>query len=282
MSAADEPRFKFDPSVPAVPRVYDYAMGGKDNYAADRAVAREIMDLAPGAEKIAGQNRDFIDRALRYVARQGIRQFLDIGAGMPLPAPALNTHETALVHHPEARTVYVDKDPLTVVHLRARLDTSPQVAAMDGDLKDPQGIMGSPVLTGCIDLSRPVAVILGAVLHFLTGPEAFEAAGYIGQALSPGSYLIVSHATADEADEKVTRQIRDKYAEKLDPIALRTRGEVMRFFEGWELSEPGVVSITEWRPAEKEKTPLALYAGVARKPPDPFSTRQGTAVAYDH
>jgi hypothetical protein len=282
VTAADEPRFSHDPSVPALPRVYDYAMGGKDNYAADRAVAQEIMDLAPGAEKIARQNRDFIDRAIRYAAGQGIGQFLDIGAGMPLPPPFLNTHETADRHHPGTRTVYADKDPLVVVHQRAMLGEPPQVAAMDGDLKDPRAIMGSPVLTGCIDLSLPVAVILGAVLHFLPGPEAFDAVEVIREAVSPGSYLIVSHATADEADEKTAAAIRDKYAEKLDPITFRTRGEVMRFSEGWELAEPGVVGITEWRPGAEEKAPLALYALVARKPPDPFTTRQDTAVARDH
>lgn len=176
----------FNPAIPTTARVYDYATGGKDHYPADRAVANEVMSIAPGAEKIAAWNRDFINRALWHVAGQGIRQFADIGAGMPLSSS--NTHQIALGNHATARTVYVDRDPHVINHLRGQLEMHPQVIAMHGDLRNPRDIMTGSVFTHCINLSQPVAVLLGAVLHFLPDPDAFDVAEYIKRSLCKGSY----------------------------------------------------------------------------------------------
>jgi S-adenosyl methyltransferase len=253
----------FDPDKPTTARVYDYVTGGKNNFSADRAVADEILRIAPDAKEIAASNRRFINRALWHVAGQGIRQFADIGAGMPLPSS--NTHQIALGNHSTARTVYVDCNSQVVNHLKGTLEMHPQVAAMHGDLRNPRDIMTSSIFSHCIDLSQPVAVLLGAVLHFLPDPDALDVVEYIKRGLSKGSYLIVSHATADGTDQATAREVQDKYAQRLDPLTLRTHAEVTKFFDGWELEDPGVVKVNDWRPTEKAKLPANLYGGVAFK-----------------
>jgi hypothetical protein len=183
MSGPDEPESEFDASRPATARVYDYGLGGKDNYAADRAVAEEILALWPGANDIATLNRAFIRRALRHVARNGVRQVIDIGAGIPV-AEGGNTHQIMLAAHENARVVYVDRDSHVMTHLRGNQEIAPAVLAVWGDLQKPRDIMAHPRLAGCIDLTTPVAVLLGAVLHFLPDPEAFDVACSISGAAS--------------------------------------------------------------------------------------------------
>jgi hypothetical protein len=263
MNDPDAVESTFDPTKPTTARVYDYAIGGKDHYAADRAVVDEIISIAPDAKNIAAWNRSFINRALWHVAKQGVRQFADIGAGMPLPS--WNTHQIALGNHATARTVYVDSDSHVVTHLRGKLEMHPRVAAMHGDLRNPRDIMTSSVFSHCIDPGQPVAVLLGAVLHFLPDPDAFDAVEYIKRSLAKGSYLIVSHATADGTEKTTAREIQDKYAQRLDPLTLRARANVTKFFDGWELEDPGVVNVNDWRPAEKADSPTILYGGVAFK-----------------
>ncbi|MGH3279139.1 MAG: SAM-dependent methyltransferase [Trebonia sp.] len=255
----------FHPGRPTTARVYNYAAGGKDNYAADRELAGEITGLAPGAGQIAEQNRAFIRRALRHAASQGVCQFADIGAGIPLLAES--THDIALEYHPAARCVYVDRDPHVVNHLRGQAEMPPQVVALHGNLADPGRIMASPVFAGCIDLARPVAVVLGAVLHFLPGQGAYTAVEHVKRGLVPGSYLIISHATADGTSQDVARAVQARYAERLDPLTFRTRPEVTRFFDGWELVPPGVVDVGDWQHDGEAGAFTALYGGVAVKRP---------------
>jgi hypothetical protein len=267
MESTDEGAYKFDPEKPAVPRVYDYVAGGKDNYIADRKLGDEILRLTTYAWEIPGWNRRFIDEAIAYAARQGVRQFVDIGAGMPLPA--LNTHEVAYAYHKTARTVYVDTDRIALTHLRAmRRASPPETVVMDGDLKYPKHVMTSPDFTNCVDLSQPVAVVLGMILHFLPSPEAYDVVEYIKRGLAPGSYLIISHATHDGLDEDLVRRAQEIYEENLNPLTYRRIAEVTQFFEGWDVVEPGVVSVNDWRPDEKIESPTVIYGGVACKPQD--------------
>lgn len=266
MEDTDSGRFVFDPDIPVVPRVYDYVAGGKDNYTADRELGDKILGLASYAGKVPGWNRRFLDDAIRYAAQQGVTQFVDIGAGMPLPAS--NTHQVAFAYHKTARTVYVDRDRIAVTHLRAmRRVYPPETVVIEGDLKDPKHLMTSPDFNECIDLSQPVAVMLGMILHFLPDQQAYDVVEYIKRGVAPGSCLIISHATADGLPEDLIRQAKEIY-EQLDPLIYRTNAEVTKFFDGWELAEPGVVSINDWRPDEKIESPTVIYGGVACKPQD--------------
>lgn len=268
MSDHNEPEPEFDAFEPTIARVYDYGAGGKDNYAADRAVAGEILELSPEAKDTAALNRAFIRRALRHVARNGVRQLIDIGAGIPdLKGSPL---QIMLAANANARVAYVDKDTHVLTHLRAYHEAEPCSVAIWGDLGKPRDIMTHPRLTGCIDLAQPVAVLLGAVLHFQPNPGAFEVTDFIKSGLAPGSYLIVSHATGEGVEPGIAEQVQDKYAAAgMDPLTLRTRGDVARFFEGWDLAAPGVADINDWHPlpGEKPQAPTILYGGVARKSP---------------
>lgn len=199
----------FDPAAASVPRAYNYAAGGKDHFASDRQVAEEIMGMSADAARVGVDNRAFLYRAIWYAADEGVRQFIDIGAGSPLPSG--NTHQWALEADPAARVLYADGDPSVVNHLRVQAEYRPQVAVLHGDLRNPRDIMTSPVLADCIDLGQPAAVILGAVLHFVGNPEAAEAVEYIGRGLAPGSFLIVSHATGDDAKPGQLDKVHDTY-----------------------------------------------------------------------
>jgi hypothetical protein len=253
----------FDPSKPTAARVYDYGLGGKDNYAADRSVAQAIMKMSPHASKVAAWNRGFINRALASAAESGIGQFIDIGAGIP-PLNG-NTHQVARKTRPGARVAYTDIDAHVLTHLRT-WEEYPEITVSRGDLREPQNIMTGPRFESCIDLSRPAGAILGAVAHFLPDPDAFDSVEYIKRRLAPGSFLILSHATADGSEAATAQAVRDQYAARLEPIYLRPLAEISRFFDGWELAPPGIVSVTEWRPAEKIDVPVIIYGGMAIKP----------------
>lgn len=254
-----------DPSQPNTARAYDYALGGKDNYTSDRGVADGIIRMSPDAARAAKDNRAFLSRAVKYVADKGVSQFIDIGAGFPLPG--LNTHDWALEANRGARVAYVDINPAVVGHLQAKAVFVPQIVAIQGDLSEPRAIMTNPVLTRCVDLEQPVAVVLGAVLHFVPTPLALAVVGYIGRGLAPGSFLVISHATVDGSNPEHARRVRDRYAADMgSPLELRNQAEIAEFFEGFEMAQPGVVNVTEWRNPEDDKSQLILYGGVARKP----------------
>jgi hypothetical protein len=222
----------FDPNVPNVARIYDYVLGGKDNYAADREAAEQIIAAFPETPEGVRQNRLFLQRAVEYLAAQmEIRQFLDIGAGLPTRQ---NVHEVAHAFAPDAHVVYVDKDPVVCVHGRAILEGTAEVAMVEADLRDTTAILTDPTTRRLIDFSRPVALLLVAVLHFI-GDEAFDAVARLREALAPGSYLVISHMLdADERQEDGST-LKNVYSRASAGLNPRTQDEIMRFFEGFKL-----------------------------------------------
>jgi hypothetical protein len=254
-----------DVTVPNVARIYDYFLGGKDHFAADREAAEELRALLPDAALACRQNREFLRRAVRYLAGEaGIGQFIDIGSGLPTAA---NTHEIAQAIRPDARVAYVDNDPLVVVHGRALLESSPDVAVIDADLRAPGLITGSRVLEKLVDFSEPVAVLLVAVLHFIRDDEdPYGIVNILKSAMAPGSYLVISHVTQDGVSREENQGGMAVYQNASAPIVPRRYDEVLRFFDGMELAAPGLVSISQWRSDRPPPMRQLIYGGVARKP----------------
>jgi SAM-dependent methyltransferase len=256
----------FDTSVAHIARVYDYWLGGKDNFAADRAAGEHAIKAFPNIPLSARANRAFLARAVRFLAGEvGIRQFLDIGTGIPA---ANNTHEVAQYVAPESRVVYVDNDPVVLTHARALLTSNTTGATdyIDADLRDPRPILERASRT--LDFERPVAVMLMAILqHVSDEDDPYAVVAALRDALPPGSYLALSHPASDiDAEEmgKMAEVLNQMMAEK---VTFRDRASVARFFDGLELADPGVVQASKWRPgSEAESTsPAALWAGVALK-----------------
>jgi len=256
----------FDTSVAHVARVYNYWLGGKDNFAADRAAGEQAIEAFPNIVLSARSNRAFLARAVRFLAGEaGIRQFLDIGTGIP---SANNTHEVAQSVAPESRITYADNDPVVLSHARALLASDPAgaTAYVEADLRDPQKILASAAQH--LDLGRPVALMLMAILQHLgdeDDPRGIVAT-LIG-ALPAGSYLALSHPAKDidaESMAKMADTLNQMMAEK---VTFRDRPAVARFFDGLELVQPGMVQASKWRPDSELETasPAALWAGVARK-----------------
>ena len=265
---ADEggPPPEIDTSVAHIARVYDYWLGGKDNFAPDRAAAEAAMREDPNVVEGVRGNRAFLARAVRYLTGQaGIRQFLDIGTGIPA---ADNTHEVAQAMARECRVVYVDNDPIVLSHARALLTsgTKGATAYLDEDLRNVTEIVQSAAAT--LDLTEPVAVMLIGILHCI--PDEDDPAGIVDQlmyAVPPGSYLAISHP-ANDINSPSVRRLASRLNE-LMPVKLRfrSRAEVARYFDGLELVEPGLVRAPEWRPDSDAdlSNPAAVWAGVARK-----------------
>jgi 2-polyprenyl-3-methyl-5-hydroxy-6-metoxy-1,4-benzoquinol methylase len=255
---------KLDVNVAHSARVYDYWLGGKDNFAADREAGDRVIAIRPAIRSEVRQNRAFLRRAVRYLAADaGVRQFLDIGTGLP---SAGNTHEVAQEAAPSARVVYVDNDPLVLAHARALLTGTPGTTAyLDADLREPGKILRDAAAS--LDFSKPVAVMLVAVLHHVT--DADDPAGIVATlmaAVPPGSYLVISHPAADVHSEAVA-QVAAEYNEHVATgQTRRTREQVTAFFDGLELLPPGVVQTPQWRPDGPAATdPVPMWAGVGRK-----------------
>jgi hypothetical protein len=251
--------------VPNVARIYDALLGGKDNYAVDRAAADAIIRQVPDARKAAHDNRRFLRRAVRFLAAEaGIRQFLDIGTGLPTKGPV---HEVAQGICPDAHVVYVDYDPVVVTHAKALLaNHNDTVIAIRGDLRSPQDILDDPELRELIDFDQPVAVLMIAILHFIVDEE--DPYGLVSQfksAMPPGSYLAVSHATSDNLSGKDKEEVQAVYDDATSRATPRSLAEIRKFFDGLAITEPGVVDISAWR--SKSHTARALfYGGIGRKP----------------
>ncbi|MEV5205851.1 SAM-dependent methyltransferase [Micromonospora sp. NPDC053740] len=255
-------------------RRYNYWLGGKDNFAVDRESGDQIAAVYPGVRTLARENRAFLGRAVRFLAEEvGVRQFLDIGTGIP---SADNTHEVAQSVAPDSRVVYVDNDPMVLVHARALLTSNPAgiTAYLDADLREPERILADPQLSATIDLSRPVALVLVAVTHFLTDDDRpHEQVARLLDALPSGSWLALTHFTTDYIPTAIVERMYAEFASgrmKQDAVP-RDRAEFARFFTGLELAEPGIVPVTEWRPRvppELRPPPAdaSLYGAVARKP----------------
>ncbi len=236
----------FDPTVPNVARIYDFLLDGKDNYAADRDAARRLQDAVPGAAQAARDNRRFLGRAVRFLAgEEGIRQFLDIGTGLPTRG---NVHEIAQAVSSRARVVYADNDPVVVTHARALLADSLTVTAVQGDLRDPDHLLGLPDVKTFIDWDEPVAVLMVAVLHFLEDRENPWAVvdAYTAQ-MAPGSYLVLSHVTGDDTPGDMVRQAAEVYEHASAPGLARSHAQIARFFDGLDMVAPGLVNPTQWR-----------------------------------
>jgi hypothetical protein len=264
-SAAEMASLQLDTTVPNAARIYDYLLGGKNCYAADRAAAEEVMRHIPHASAAARQNRRFLGRAVRYLAAEaGLRQFLDIGSGLP---PAGSVHEAAKRVDMSCRVVYVDYDVVAVAHAKALLEQeSERVTVIGGDLRDPEKILHSA--GRYLDYSEPVAVLLFAVLHFLLddeGPQGIVLR--LKEALPPGSAVAVSHITSEGIEPEHSRAAQQVYRGASASAVPRTRAEITQFFDGFDLVSPGVTDIGSWNPEPGEpEVPLSLYGGVGRLP----------------
>ena len=264
---------RINTGVPNPARVYDYFLGGKDNFPADREVADQMLAIAPVAREVVEDNRAFLRRAVEVLAAEaGIRQFIDLGSGLPTQG---NVHEIAQAAAPEARVVYVDNDPMVVAHSRALL-AGDNTVAIEGDLRQPGTVLDHPEVRELIDFGRPVALLLLAILHFL--PDEEDPFGIVARyidALPAGSHLAISHGTRDiperpdlspEEMAEMGTKAEQLYQLTTASLVTRTRAEVERFFDGLELLEPGVVEIQRWRPdGRSSPLPGGFYGGVARK-----------------
>jgi hypothetical protein len=260
-----------DVTHPHTARIYDYWLGGKNHFAADRAVADQVIAAIP-IRTVARENRKFLGRAVRYLAAEaGIRQFLDIGSGLPATG---NVHEVAQAIAPESRVVYVDNDPLVLVHARALLASAPEgrTGYIQADLRNPASILASPVTRETLDFSQPVALVLCAILHFLA--DADDPAGILATllgALPPGSYLVASHATSEHFPPDENDAALRAYRAPGITFQPRDSGDFARLaFAGLDLVPPGVVLASEWHPEDDAPRPspaeVSCYGGVGRKP----------------
>ncbi|WP_232668212.1 SAM-dependent methyltransferase [Pseudonocardia sp. TRM90224] len=252
-------------------RIYDYILGGKDNYAMDRAVAEASLEVWPALRVHMRANRTFMHRVGRYLAAEcGIRQFLDIGTGIPTQP---NLHEVVQAIEPASRVVYADNDPIVLAHARALMRSTPEGATtyINADMRDPSGILGAPELAETLDLSEPVALLVIAMVHFIEDDdEALRVVREVVDALPSGSYFAASIATGDFAPEPLAR-VQAQYRAHGETLTFRTKAQAERFFDGLELVEPGVVQIHKWHPDPNElrtidDADIALYGGIARKP----------------
>ncbi len=258
----EEPVATSDPAKPNVARIYDYLLGGTTNFAADRAEAARLLAADPRLPELARQNRAFLTRAVTYAAERGVRQFIDVGAGLPASP---STHEMAETVVPDARVAYVDHDPVVVSHARGLVPRSARIVAVPGDLREPEAIVEDAALTSLIDPAEPVCVLLVAVLHFLDAAAARHAAATFAGAMAPGSYLVLSVGQA--APGRVTSMRRAYTAARLHH---HSRAGIESFFAGLDLLPPGLTDARAW--PDPPGTP---------DPPDPPGTIEPTETARE-
>jgi hypothetical protein len=258
-----------DISVPSVSRIYDFYLGGSHNFEVDREAARKAMEFMPGLPKIMQANRAFMRRAVRFAAAEGITQFLDIGSGIPTFG---SVHEVARAVSPEARVVYVDHDPVAVAHSQAVLAGDEQANVLAADLRKPREILDSPQVQALIDQNRPVALLLVAILHFVEDmDDPYTAVTELRDALAPGSLLVLTHASYEGIplpSERAEGAV-DVYKGIRNPLVMRSREAIARFFEGYDMVDPGLVPMPQWRPEtapeDEDAYSFSGFAGVGRK-----------------
>lgn len=240
-------------------RMYNYFLGGKDNFAPDREAAEQVLADVPEIQPALRNNRAFLHRAAAYLAYEGITQFIELGSGLPTSP---NVHEIVQNIHPEARVVYVDNDPVVLAHDRALLSTAhPNVTTINADIRRPEQVLSDPQLQRLIDFTRPVAVMLVAVLHFIPGDVRELVTAYTRD-VPAGSYIAITHGVSDEADSAAVQRIKEIYSTATAPAVFRTRSEVAALLDGFELVEPGLVDVTAWRPtAETSSEGAGWYVG---------------------
>jgi len=252
----------FDTTRPNIARVWDYWLGGKDNFAADRELAEKMLAIHPITAQMARENRQFLGRSVGYVAARGVAQFIDVGAGLPT---AVNTHEIAQTVEPRARVAYVDNDPIVISHARSLLAKSPGVVAVPGDMREPERILADARLVELIDLARPVCVILSGVLHFVDAGTARAVAATFARAAAAGSYLIISVGSGDPSEGENFTSAYTAAQIRIHPLE-----DIVSWFRGVDLVPPGVVPVPSWRGDDPEPAPeprtATFLGGVARKP----------------
>lgn len=258
-----------DTTVPNPARMYDYWLDGGHNFPADRDLANKVQQVVPGARDGARVNRAFLRRAVVFMVESGIRQFLDIGSGIPTVG---NVHEIAQRADPACRVVYVDKEPVAVAHSELLLAGNDRVAVLQADLRDVEGILGHPRTTSVLDFDQPIGLLMLWLLHFV--PDSWNPVGILAQyrdRLAPGSYLAMSHVTTDGNPTGQAETI-EFYRETPDPVSFRSHEEILRLFAGFELVEPGLVGSAFWRPSgpgdisDNAEMNTVSYGGVGRKP----------------
>ncbi|MFF5207432.1 SAM-dependent methyltransferase [Streptosporangium sp. NPDC000396] len=250
----------FDTTKPHPARVYDWMIGGRENFPADREAARKILELNPDGRRSFVENRRFLGRVVTHLVGQGVRQFLDIGAGLPASG---NVHEIAHAIAPDTRVVYVDHDEIVLAHARALMAGSDRVRIVAGDARRPEEILDEPVVRNFIDWSQPVGLLMVALLHFVSdeeGPARIVAA--FRDALPAGSFLAISHGGVEQWGEGWEE--RKERVRKASQAYLRTREEIMGLFAGFDLLEPGLVDLARWRSADSDPAPTGLYGGAGR------------------
>ena len=260
-----------DISVPSMARTYDFMLGGAHNFAVDREVGVQIEKAMPGLRDAARVNRAFLGRVVRFMVRQGIRQFLDIGSGIPTVG---NVHEVAQAEDPECRVVYVDRDPVAVAHSELMLEGNDRAAIVRADMRDPASILDSPQVHRLLDLDEPVGLLMLLMLHWI--PDVDDPISLLAQYAEPlasGSYLAITHASGDFQGENVAKATDIiKRSKSPDQMNLRTHAQVAALFKGFEIVEPGLVGCAEWRPlgpgdiSDATEMNMLVYAGAGCKP----------------
>jgi O-methyltransferase involved in polyketide biosynthesis len=252
---------------PNIARMYSFWLRGKDHLAVDRSAASKVLELYPEVAEIVCANRAFLARVVRYLAERGITQFIDLGFGFPASP---NVHEIARFTTPDARVVYVDRDPVVLAHARALLATDDKVGVVGGDVRDPQGLLADPVLTTVIDRTMPTGVLLVSVLHFLAPAEADASVVAFREWMPPGSYLVISAGTTTGTDPRLIRALQDAYGDSAS-VHGRAADEIAAWFDGLTFVRPGLVDVWAW-PTVTLHRPLSsrarILAGVGRKDAD--------------
>lgn len=256
-----QPPTELDTGVPHTARMYDFYLGGKDNFEADRKAAEAAIAAYPALPLLARTNRQFLGRAVEFAAGRGIRQFVDIGTGIPAVG---STSEVAQRVAPDARVVYIDNDPIVATHARALLAGHPagHTSVIEGDLREPEAVLEHPALRGAVDLGEPVALMLVAVLHFIRDEDGAERiVRTLRDALAPGSVLILSHGSPDFASRESATEGTRIYRSASAPLVLRPRAAVEPFFGDFEFVGPGLVQLPLWRPVAGHVPTADLPAG---------------------
>jgi S-adenosyl methyltransferase len=260
----DEWAHGMDIEAPSSARMYDYYLGGSHNFTADREAAAKVIAAMPSAPRIARANRAFLHRSVRYMLAHGIRQFLDLGSGIPTVG---NVHEVAHRVAPESRVVYVDIDPVAITLAGRLLDGDERAVAIRADLRRPQEVLQRPELLGVLDLTRPVGVLLVSVLHFVS--DADDPHGVVASlrdSVVPGSYLALSHGLDTGFASEQAAAVQGVYRSTPTPGGLRTSEQIAAFFDGFELVEPGIVWLDQWRPDQEtaggQPAETGIVAGV--------------------
>jgi S-adenosyl methyltransferase len=251
-------------SRPSSARIYDTLLGGNHNFAIDRAAAEKLVAVLPSAAEMARANRAFLNRAVNHLLDAGVRQFLDIGSGIPTVG---NVHEIVQRRVSDARVVYIDIDPVAVAHSAEILRNNPYATAVQADMRFPEAVLDHPAVRALLDLSRPVGLLLVAMLHFIPDEDAYPAVDRLRDALPAGSYVVVSHGVLDTPADHAAADVMTIYRRTdVSTATGRTREQVLRFFGDTILEPPGLVWVHQWPAGAPEAADMAVVGGVSRKP----------------